>query len=76
MSLPLIDHRYKLPADLTAVLDAIAEARGVEKSLIAREFIERELTKELNKFRLILSELKQVGMLSLIEDSQGVGGRK
>jgi predicted DNA-binding protein len=76
MSLPLIDHRYKLPADLTAVLDAIAEARGVEKSLIAREFIERELTKELNKFRLIHSELKQVGMLSLIEDSQGVGGRK
>lgn len=76
MSLPLIDHRYKLPADLTAVLDAIAEARGVEKSLIARELIERELTKELNKFRLIHSELKQVGMLSLIEDSQGVGGKK
>lgn len=76
MSLPLVDHRYKLPADLTAVLDAIAEARGIEKSLIAREFVERELTKELNKFRLIHSELKQVGMLSLIEDSQGVGGKK
>ena len=76
MSLPLVDLRYKLPADLNAVLDALAEATGREKSLIAREFVERELTKELCKFRQIHSELEQIGMLSLISDSRVVVGKK
>ncbi|MDB5733261.1 MAG: hypothetical protein JWQ03_3156 [Variovorax sp.] len=76
MSLPLIDLRYKLPTDLNAVLDALAEATGKEKSLIAREFIERELTRELTKSRKIYSELEQIGMLDLIGDRRGVAGRE
>lgn len=76
MSLPLIDLRYKLPTDLNAVLDALAEATGKEKSQIAREFIERELTKELCKSRQIYSELEQLGMLDLMSDRSGVVGKQ
>jgi hypothetical protein len=67
---------YEPAVNLNAVLDALAEATGREKSLIAREFVERELTKELCKFRQIHSELEQIGMLALIRDSRVVVGKK
>lgn len=76
MALDLHDVRCKLPTDLNAVLDAVAEATGRNKSELVREYVEERLMKELHRFRLIHSELKAVGMLSLIGDDKGIGGRK
>jgi predicted DNA-binding protein len=76
MALELHDIRCKLPTDLNAVLDAIAEATGREKSVIVREYVEARLIEELHRFRLIHSELKAIGMLSLIQDGQGITGKK
>lgn len=76
MALDLHDVRFKLPTDMNALMDALAEASGREKSVLAREYVEERLMKELRRFRLIHSELKAVGMLSLIGEEKGVGGRK
>lgn len=76
MSLDLVDIRFKLPADLNAVLDAIAESQGREKSVVTREFVEAALTKQLRIHCLIHSELKAIGMESLLEDRRGISGRK
>lgn len=76
MALDLHDVRCKLPTDLNAVLEAIAESSGREKSVIVREYVETRLIAELHRFRLIHSELKAIGMLSLLGDDQGVGGGK
>lgn len=76
MSLDLVDIRFKLPIDLNAVLEAIAESQGRERSVVVREFVEAALTKQLHVHRLIHSELSAIGMGSLIGDAQGVKGRK
>lgn len=76
MALDLHDVRCKIPTDLNAVLDGLAEASGREKSVLVREFIEERLIKELRRLRSVHSELKAVGMLSLLGDDKGVGGMK
>ena len=76
MSLPLIDVRCKLPVDLDAVLEAIAEAQGREKGAVVREFVEKALTRELHIPRLIHSKLEEVGMVGLLRESEPVVGKK
>jgi predicted DNA-binding protein len=68
MALDLHDVRFKLPTDKKALLDALAEARGVENAVWVRDLVEKALMEELRRFRLIHSELKAVGMLSLLGD--------
>lgn len=76
MSLPLVDVRFKLPVDLNAVLEAIADSEGVVPAVIARRFIESALTKKLEFPRLVHSKLDEIGMASLLGENSGVGGRK
>lgn len=76
MALPLVDGRYKLPIDLDAVLESIAEEEGREKSVIAREFIERALLQRLAFPRRLHSKLDEIGMVSLLRDQSAVVGRK
>lgn len=76
MSLDLVDVRFKLPVDLNAVLDAIAESLGKEKSTIARQFVEEALNKQLHTHRCIQYELNAIGLGNLLGDSQGNTGKK
>jgi hypothetical protein len=76
MSLDLVDVRFKLPADLNAVLDAIAEAQGREKSAIARQFVEDALNKQLHLVRCVNYELSAIGLQKIVGDFEGKSGRK
>lgn len=76
MSLDLIDVRFKLPADLNAVLDAIAEAQSREKSAVARQFVEDALTKQLHLVRCVNYELKAIGLQTILGEREGVVGKK
>lgn len=76
MGLPLIDVRCKLPVDLDAVLEAIAESQGREKGAIVRDFVEEALTKKLEFPRLLHSKLDEIGMVSVLREQTRVVGKK
>lgn len=76
MSLPYTDVRCKLRIDHDAVLEAIAEDQGREKSVIVRELIETFIDKRLKFPRLVHSKLDEIGMVSVLGECGPVTGKK
>ena len=81
MSLPLIDFRGKITHETDAVLDAIHQATGRDRSEIAREALHLWAEAKIHEASLIDSRLRREGLRGIaggiagsVRDSQGSTG--
>ncbi len=81
MSLPLIDFRGKITHETDAVLDAIHQATGRDRSEIAREALHAWAEGKIHEASLIDSRLRREGLRGIaggtagsVRDSQGLAG--
>lgn len=81
MSLPLIDFRGKITHETDAVLEALHQACGRDRSEIVREVLADWAAGKIHEASLIDLRLKREGLLGIdggaagsVRDSQGVRG--
>lgn len=81
MSLPLVDFRGKITHETDAVLDAIHQASGLDRSEIARVALHAWAELKIHEASLIDSRLRREGLRGIgggiagsVRDSQGFAG--